>query len=113
MTATPASATTTRLLCWVEAAPIYSDGTVLALGVAAIALLLRLVYVLVATLLLVATTVLEGRTMVDVAVAETTVIVIVVVETSDTVVACAKAEGARMTASVATAATKRILVRRD
>lgn len=48
--------------------------------------------------------------MVEVAVASTTVRVIVVVEASDIVVVCAKTEGAMRMASVAMAAVKRILV---
>lgn len=82
-----------------------SGRTVLALGVAAIALPLALVYVLVGT------AVLEDRTIVDVAVACKTVLVTVVVEASDAVVFCAKTEGASRTASVVTTVVKRILVR--
>lgn len=97
-----------RLLCSVEAAPIYSGEIVLALalGVAATALLLGLLEVLVGT------AVPEDRTTVEVAVAWRTVRVIVVVEASDAVVFCARTEGARMTAIVAMAALKRILMRR-
>lgn len=105
MTAAPASTTTTMLLCCVEAAPMNSDETVLALGAAAMALVLGLASVL----LLVGTAVVEERTMVEVAVAWTTVLVIVVVEASDTVVSCAKTEEARMTESVAKAAVKCML----
>lgn len=84
-----------------------SVGTVpaLALGVAAPALPLALTDVLVGT------TFPDDRTMVDVAVAWYTVRVIVVVASPVTVVSCAKTEGARMTARVAMAAVKRILVR--
>ena len=50
----------------------------------------------------------DDRTIVDVAVAWTTVRVMVVVEASDSVVSCAKTEGVRMKASVASVIAKRI-----
>ena len=72
ITAAPAAATTRRLLCSFVPAPMISDGTVLALGVAelgvaelGVAALTLLVAVLVAVLLYE----LDKRTMVDVAVA--------------------------------------------
>ena len=109
MTAAPASATTTRLLCSVEAAPEYSPPTALGLGlglaVAATALLLGLIDVLVDT------AVVDDLRMVEVAVAWMTVCVIVVVIISDVVGSCAKTEGTRMTVSAAMAAVKRILLR--
>jgi hypothetical protein len=72
MTATPAIATTTRLLCSFVPPAMYSDGIVSALGVAATALLVGLTRVLVDTAV---SEISEGpdapddRTMVDVAVA--------------------------------------------
>lgn len=91
---------------------MYSDGTVSALGVAVTALRVGLTDVLVdrtvSDFSLVAD-VLDDRTIVDVAVAWTIVLVIVVVEASKTVVSCAKTEGVRMTASVARVIAKRIV----
>ena len=77
----------------------------LGLGIAAITLLLGL------TDALVDSAVSVDRTTIDVAVAWTTVRVMVVVEASDIVVSCAETDGARMMASAAMAGTKRMLVR--
>ena len=110
-TAAPASATTTRLLCSFAPPAIYSDGTVSALGVTATALLVGLIDVLVDRVVSdfsIVADVPDDRTIVDVAVAWTTVRVMVVVEASDSVVSCAKTEGVRMKASVASVIAKRI-----
>lgn len=105
MTAAPASAATTKLPCSIDAPAMISAGTGVGFCVAAAVLLLGLEYVLVGI------SELDDRTMVEVAVAWITVRVIVVVDSTASVVfsSCARMEGTRRTASVATMDVNRIL----